>query len=200
MRGTAGSLLETNWNQKIPGSVLGGKGKEMARLSQMPMKQESPAGVSCLGRRRRWASSHSPSRREGPARVWTAGLHNGPLSSKALKDLRHSVLLRLCSLEIPASDDFMGSYGLDKRVTLVNSLLGEAAGKAPLRPIPAREGRLPQDAGLRQGLRRKPVLPALSPTTFIFFPVKTRTGKRDKSPSEKNQLKVTREDREGRLP
>lgn len=156
MRGTAGSLLETNWNQKIPGSVLGGKGKEMARLSQMPMKQESPAGVSCLGRRRRWASSHSPSRREGPARVWTAGLHNGPLSSKALKDLRHSVLLRLCSLEIPASDDFMGSYGLDKRVTLVNSLLGEAAGKLPYDQFPLGRAGYPRTPAFGRGCGGSP--------------------------------------------
>lgn len=36
----------------------------------------------------------------------------------------------------------------------------------------------------------KPASQALSPTTFIFFPVKTRTGKGNKRASEKTQLNV----------
>lgn len=80
---------------------------------------------------------------------------------------------------------------------MVKLLLGEVTVKIPILLITTRKGRLPRGrwplAGAAFG---EPVRPALSPTTFIFFPVKTRTGKGDKSPSEKNQLKVTREDEE----
>jgi hypothetical protein len=46
---------------------------------------------------------------------------------------------------------------------------------------------------LGRGCGQQPALPALSPVRFIFFPVKTRTGKGKESASKKIQLQVNRE-------
>lgn len=80
---------------------------------------------------------------------------------------------------------------------MVKLLLGEGTVKIPILLITVPQGRLLRGRRpLAEAVVGKPVLPVLSPTTFIFFPVKTRTGKGDKSPSEKKQLQVTREDEE----